>query len=203
MILTSGATATLKRLLPAAHLGYLLTPDISKPSHVRLARRSGCWAADNSAFANFNPARYCGFLEQISRIPGCLWVTCPDVVADSKATLARFAVWQPVIAEVGLPVAFVGQDGSEQLDMPWGRMSCLFVGGTTDWKLSRAARDLIQEAKRRNKWVHVGRVNSNKRVGWCVENGADSFDGSGFGRFPGVNIPKGLEWIERSKGTRS
>ena len=86
--------------------------------------------------------------------------------------------------------------------MPWGRMACLFVGGSTGWKLSQASRDLIGEAKRRRKWVHVGRVNSRKRIRWCVENAADSFDGSGFGMFPQSNIPKGLRWVEEALAGR-
>ncbi len=198
-MLVSGGTKTMAELLPAPHLGYLLTPDICKPAHVRLAKRSGCWAADNSAFAGFDPAKFCGFLEKISRIAGCLWVSAPDVVADGKRTLERFGVWQPVLAELGVPVAFVAQDGAEDLDVPWGRLRCLFVGGSTDWKLSQASRDLIGEAKRRGRWVHVGRVNSQKRVRWCVEAGADSFDGSGFGMFPAVNVPKGLAWIDAAR----
>lgn len=202
MILVSGATATVGQYLPHPHLGYLLTPRIARPKNVALARRSGCWAADNSAFSNFDPARFCGFLETISRVPGCLWVTCPDVVGDGGATLAKYRVWEPVVTEVGLPVAFVAQDGSEDLDLPWSRMACLFVGGSTAWKLSQASRDLIGEAKRRRKWVHVGRVNSLKRIRWCVECGADSFDGSGFGMFPAANIPKGLRWVAEALAGR-
>lgn len=194
-MLVSGGTKTLSGMLPRPHLGYLLTPDICKPVNVRLAKQSGCWAADNSAFSHFDPASFCGFLGTVARIPGCLWVTAPDIWQDSKTTLDRFNRWQPVLAEVGLPVAFVTQDGSEDLDMPWGRMACLFVGGSTAWKLSQASRDLIGEAKRRRKWVHVGRVNSLKRIRWCVECGVDSFDGSGFGMFPAVNVPKGLRWV--------
>jgi hypothetical protein len=53
----------------------------------------------------------------------------------------------------------------------------------------------MHEAKRRGKWVHVGRVNSRERVRWCVANGADSVDGSGFSYHPDTNIPKGLDWI--------
>lgn len=195
MILVSGATRTLAGYLHHPRLGCLLTPDIARPAHLRLARASGCWAADNSAFARFDPGRFCSFLGRIARLPGCLWVSAPDVVADARQTLARFDRWQPVITEVGLPVAYVAQDGSEELDLPWGRLACLFVGGSTGWKLSRASEDLIGETRRRGRWVHVGRVNSRKRVRWCAAAGADSLDGSGFGRFPRVNIPRGLAWL--------
>lgn len=195
LILVSGGTRTLREILPHPSLGVLLTPDISHPCHLALVRPGVPWAADNSAFTNFDPARFCGFLSKVARVPGCLWATCPDAVADARETLARFAVWQPVMAAVGLPVAYVAQDGSEQLDLPWGRVACLFVGGSTGWKESLTARDLMAEAKRRGRWVHVGRVNSERRIRLVVEWGADSIDGSGFGKWPATNIPKGLRWL--------
>jgi hypothetical protein len=57
------------------------------------------------------------------------------------------------------------------------------------------------EAKARGKLVHVGRVNSRKRIrrlaGWgCV----DSIDGSGWSRWPDKKIPKGLAWIKEAEG---
>lgn len=184
----------MRRFLPHPNLGVLLTPDICRPSNLELIEGAP-WAADNSAFANFDPANFCRFIGHIARLSGCLWVTAPDVVADAVATLARFNIWQPILAELGLPVAFVAQDGCEQLDIPWGRLRCLFVGGTTEFKESEAARDLIHEAKRRGRWVHVGRVNSKRRIEMVAEWGADSIDGSGFGKWAATQIPRALRWM--------
>ena len=38
------------------------------------------------------------------------------------------------------------------------------IGGTTSWKLGPAAAGLAAQARRRGLWVHLGRVNSLKRL---------------------------------------
>ena len=105
----------------------------------------------------------------------CIAAVCPDVVGDAAATLARFTQYAPTIREYGYPVAFVTQDGLQMADVPWGEFAVLFVGGSTEHKLEQSY-PFIWEAKRRGVWVHVGRVNSAKRIGafWM----ADSCDGT-------------------------
>src|SRR5262249_31149779 len=144
-------------------LGVLLTPRACNRLS-RHAAASTVWACDNSAYSHFSPARFCRLLSKAALLPGCKFVTAPDVVGDCRQTRLRFETWQPVMAELGLPVAYVGQDGAEECDLPWGRMQALFIGGSTEWKESRAARELCHEAKKRGKWVHVGRVNTRRRV---------------------------------------
>jgi hypothetical protein len=51
---------------------------------------------------------------------------------------------------------------------------------------------LIREAKWRGKWVHVGRVNTLRRIAWCKALGVDSIDGSGFARFTRARLPMGM-----------
>jgi len=75
-------------------------------------------------------------------------------------------------------VALVAQDGLESLPVPWEDFDALFIGGSTAWKLSEAARELCQEAKRRGKWVHMGRVNSLRRMQVAEAFGCDSADGT-------------------------
>jgi len=53
----------------------------------------------------------------------------------------------------------------------------IFVGGDTTWKL-RSLPEWCRFAKRTGIPVHVGRVNSCRRVTYCRVMGADSFDGS-------------------------
>lgn len=92
----------------------------------------------------------------------CLFVAGFDVVGDAKRTIAaleRFKHWMP-----GWPLAFCAQDGQESLALPvHTRWSTLFIGGTTEWKLSEAAYGVIQEAQRLGKHIHIGRVNWWKR----------------------------------------
>jgi hypothetical protein len=148
------------------------------------------WAVDNGAFSGFDPARFRRLLARITGLPGCLFLVCPDVVADARATLARWREWSPECRATGQPLAFVGQDGLEDLAPPWDEFTCYFAGGSTRWKLSTVSLDLIAEAKARDKYVHVGRVNSLKRLRWCVDAGADSVDGSGYSRFAALTRTK-------------
>ena len=200
ILLVSGATATLRRLQGHPSLGVLITPMASNAIAPVLVGR-WTWACDNSAYSNFSPARFCRMLARVAGKPGCLFVTAPDVVGDSKATLQRFNIWQPVLAELSLPVAYVGQDGAELLDLPWGRISALFIGGSTDWKESQSVRDLAQEARRRGKWVHVGRVNTRRRLEIAHRFGAHSVDGTSFSRWPDDKIPRAIRWIKEVTGT--
>ena len=66
----------------------------------------------------------------------CLFVTMPDVVGDAVATLAAFVRLRPRF--LGWPLAYVAQDGSEDLSFPHGARA-VFIGGSTEWKLSDAA----------------------------------------------------------------
>ena len=118
-----------------------------------------------------------------------------STAACAAATLARFVVWEPLLREVGLPIALVGQDGAESLELPWGRFDALFLGGSTEWKLGPHAAALAREAKRRGLWVHMGRCNTRKRFRHAFALGCDSVDGSGFSRWPDQRVPLALRWM--------
>ena len=187
-------------------LGQLVTPRVRSG----LDDTEGChipFGADNDCFAGFDEDRYLDMLEAVTYRSDCLFVVAPDVVADAHATLRLFDWWEPVLrcvwatvneddVEPGQlahqPIAFVAQDGQERLPVPWGRFHALFVGGSTSWKLGPHAAALIREAKRRRKWVHVGRVNTRRRIQWFKALGVDSIDGSGFARFPRAQLPMGM-----------
>lgn len=68
------------------------------------------------------------------------------------------------------------------------------IGGSTSWKLSAAAAGIVNEAKHRGKWVHMGRVNSRRRVLYAKSIGCDSVDGTVL-RFDPARITKVLEWV--------
>jgi hypothetical protein len=127
-----------------------------------------------------------------------LFVTAPDVVGDAEATYERSLPWLPKIRALGLKAAYVAQDGQELFEPPWDEMDCLFIGGTTDWKLGEAAAALVGEAKRRGKWVHAGRVNSQKRFTYFDKMGCDSADGTFIAFGPDINLPKALKWVDSS-----
>lgn len=139
------------------------------------------WAADNGRFSKpetYTDERYLTWLAKRPAQEFCLFATAPDVVGDAAATLALSAPMFQRIRELGYPVALVAQDGLESLPVPWDDFDALFLGGTTAWKLSTEAAGLAQEAKRRGKWVHMGRVNSLRRMQYADAIGCDSADGT-------------------------
>jgi hypothetical protein len=116
------------------------------------------WAADNDCFQGLDPVAYTRMLTAIHGLPGGLFVTVPDVVGDAQATLDLFDVWAERVRGTGLPVALVAQNGLTIFNAPWDRFDALFIGGTTEWKLSVDAHYLATYAKRTGKFLHMGRV---------------------------------------------
>lgn len=170
------------------YLGWLIGPRTFKRRR-SLRENHALWAGDNDCFNGFNIDAFLMMLWNHRDVrKRCLFITSPDVVGNAKKTLFRFLLWAPVIRLMGYPVALVAQDGLENLPIPWFAFECLFVGGTTEWKLSQEAVSLVREAKQHGKWVHIGRVNSQKRIRFCYGAGADSFDGSGFGMEPDAKL---------------
>lgn len=151
------------------------------------------WAADNDAYLAWDQPRFEAMLGDLAGVPGCLFVAAPDVVADAPATLARFDLWEPRIRDAGQPVALVAQDGLEHLEVPWDRLDALFLGGTTEWKLSDAATLLASRARELGKWVHMGRVNSVRRINHARAIGCDSFDGTQWSMFTDRYLPDALD----------
>jgi hypothetical protein len=220
MLLVSGSTRSVGALADGwpDHLGHLVTPK-NRNSIESLLSTGLSWAVDNGAFSGFDPESFRRLLGRVRGRPRLLWVACPDVVGDCHGTLASFEQWQGEVAEAG-PVAFVAQNGQERLSLPWDRFDCLFIGGSkecagcrfvrpkesrddhcphcgrelTEWKLSNAAWDLGQEAKRRRKWLHLGRVNSRRRLRYAWSMNADSTDGSSASMFGDKYIHKYLKW---------
>lgn len=203
-LLVSGATATLRRLAPHPHLGHLLTPHNGNRLEVLLATGLSI-GVDNAAFSNWDSDAFTALLRSLMPLAMApatrhrfLWCAAPDVVGDARATLLRFGEWRGHIGWAGLPLAFVAQDGCcPVVGVPWGEIRCLFIGGSTAYKLGPDAARLIREAKRRGKWVHVGRVNSFERIQHFDALGADSIDGTQFSMFPDRYIPRYLDRLER------
>lgn len=193
ILLVSGGTATKKRY----PVGELVVPGAGNaPDSLRLT--PGRWAMDNGAYSGLDAAAFMRMLERFYGRPGCRFVTAPDAVADAHETLARWPFWARVIRGVGFVPALVGQDGMTVPDVPWPEVGALFIGGSTEWKLGPQAQTLIAYAKTRGLWVHMGRVNTQRRIWDAKRMGCDSFDGSGFSRWPDIRIPKGLAWADEA-----
>jgi hypothetical protein len=173
-------------------LGRLVVPrQRNKPALVQDGRP---WAMDNGAFGTFDPELFVDMLYRHQGLPGCLFVAVPDVVADAAATLHRFVRWAPVVRAYGFPVALVAQDGLTPETTPWEALDALFIGGSTAWKLGPQARELAGIARAMGKWVHMGRVNSIRRLRYAERIGCQSVDGTGFSRFPDAMLRRAEAW---------
>lgn len=155
------------------------------------------------------------------------FVVVPDRVGSWSGTNERWEEFNERVRAYGMPLAYVGQDGIEQhLDeIPWEEFDVFFIGGSTPWKLGydpsgeykdfnrptddelrkagllKSHVDLIEEAKRRGKKIHIGRVNSFRRIeianyGMQV----DSADGNYIGAAPDKNLPVVLGWLNDTGG---
>jgi hypothetical protein len=189
LVLVSGAT----KLARPEHVGHLVVPrSWNPPESLQLVR--GRWAMDNGAFSGFDEGAFIRMLESFMGEPGCLFVTCPDVVGDAASTLARWPFWSRLIRGLGLAPAFVIQDGQTAERVPWDEIGALFIGGSTAMKESNLVRGMCGYAQARGIWVHWGRVNGKRRYELAKIAGADSIDGTGFSMYPDTNIPKVGEW---------
>jgi hypothetical protein len=176
-------------------LGRLVQPR-HHPALGETAARGVPWAADNDCFQRFDVDAWCAMVDRLQGVDGCLFVTVPDVVGDAWETARRFERWWSAPARRGLPAALVAQDGLERmggwLRSAWPRIDALFIGGTTAWKLGADARRLVATAKDRGLWVHMGRVNSARRIAYAREIGCDSVDGTKWVRWRDTYLPEGL-----------
>ena len=148
----------------------------------RYSDRGGKYAIDNGAFSGFKADAFRSLLErQKPHQDRCVFVAVPDVVGSARRTLEVFRHWYGVLSV--WPLALVAQDGIEDLDIPWDLLAAVFVGGSTDFKLSESAVHVIRAAQAIGKWVHIGRVNTPERVEKFTDLGVDSIDGTGLSRF--------------------
>jgi hypothetical protein len=201
--LTGADNAPVRSVSLAYNIGLMSQPGNS--THLHLADYP-TWAADNGCFSPsgkpFDEERWWGWLKSnASHASTCRFATAPDVVGDAAATLVRSAPWLPRIRQLGYPAAFVAQDGLEILDVPWDTFDVLFLGGSTSWKLSRHAHRLVNRARHRGKMVHMGRVNSYRRLALAAAWGCESADGTYLAYGPEANLPKLLGWLDRINDT--
>lgn len=152
-----------------------------------------------------------------------LFAVAPDVPFDPIATLTESLPWLPKIHALGIPAAFVAQNGSEAPGMvPWDEFSVLFLGGgpecvpcsyvrppyefeqkvcptcarrLTEWKVSPPAGRLAAEAKARGLGLHMGRLSSFRRMVIADTFGCDSSDGTYLRFGPDKNLARLLRWL--------
>lgn len=183
-------------------------------------KRYPVWAADNGRYTKkpleWDANKFRAMLwdpRLRDAIDTCLFVAAPDRIlvgpdgqpigGDARGTLEDFPAWAAEIRALGYPVAFIAQNGLEDMldEVPWDELDVMFIGGTTEWKLGDGARKVLEEAKRRGKGTHVGRVNTKNRMvlldGWGV---VDTIDGTKLAFGPKVNLPQLTRWLGEING---
>jgi hypothetical protein len=137
------------------------------------------YGLDNGCFAKFEKNAWRRLLGE-ARETKPVFVCLPDIVGDARRTLDLFDAFFDETES--LPRALVLQDGIANHEIPFNKIDAVFVGGSDNFKISTEAFNACKAAKMCDKWVHVGRVNTAKRVMQWVGL-ADSIDGSGISRY--------------------
>lgn len=131
-----------------------------------------------------------------------------------------FQDWAPTISRLGLPIGLAVQDGATVDNIPWSAIDGIFIGGSTEWKRQQyratdsdlplftgrpaqterptEVQNIVNEARNRRLWVHVGRsANSEKQLQYAYKLGADSTDGTHELYAPDLSF----KWISRAMWT--
>jgi len=166
-------------------------------------------------------------LPHVGRRRRCLFAVAPDVLGDAATTWQRSRPSLELVRGLGIPVALVAQNGADAHEPTWDnaeQWDVLFVGGApecrrccwvradptdrrascpscastlSEWKLSAAAKLCVDEARLMGKWVHVGRVNSWRRLDLVASWDVDSVDGTYLAFAPDANGARLATWLRR------
>lgn len=141
---------------------------------------NGAWSA-HQAGTVFDSDQFERALVAVGR--GADWIVLPDIVMGGLPSLALSLEWLSLCRKMA-PVLVPVQNGMTRLDVEpiLADDVGIFVGGDTEWKEStlptwgRLARDVGCH-------LHVGRVNTRRRIRLCKLSGVDSIDGTSVTRF--------------------
>ncbi|MGV9654153.1 hypothetical protein [Streptomyces sp. NPDC003554] len=81
------------------------------------------------------------------------------------------------------------------------QIDVLFLAGSTQWKTSPAAHQLALKAQETGMAVHMGRVNSRRRLHLAQAFGCTSCDGTYLAFAPDTNLPRLLAWMNELQAT--
>lgn len=153
---------------------------------------------DNACFnaARWNERSWLNMLlKYSSHASHAKWVALPDVVGDAKETYIRFQRYLLRVRGLGYKIALVLQDGVKGEDIPWNDLHAVFIGGTDAFKESNEAMALCYAARGKNKLIHVGRVNTERRLKHFIDV-MDSFDGLSYSYYSKAHLPRLLKRLE-------
>lgn len=179
MIGYASRTGTRRNLAALRGAGWriLVTPSRPKPpAGFRYGCDNGAWTAHQQG-TEFDTGAFLRLVDRCGMDAD--FVVLPDIVAGGMESLALSTSWIPRLP--GMRLLLPVQDG-----MHVGEVVKLlavhpavgiFLGGSTEYKLREMQR-WGAIAATMERWYHVGRVNTARRVRLCAEAGATSFDGT-------------------------
>lgn len=161
------------------------------PDQLDRARRSPplSWALDNGAWGCFQrgvPFDGGAFREALARWgEGADFIVCPDIVGAGLDSLAFSVSWADEVRQAARrPVYLAVQDGMTEATvapvLEW--FDGLFIGGSTEWK-EATMHAWGRYAAGCSLPMHVGRVNTDRRLRMAIDAGASSVDGTSPTRF--------------------
>jgi hypothetical protein len=196
MIAYASRTGTRRNLAALRQAGWRLMV-----SAKGVLRTEGfAYALDNGAWHCFQhrlPFDEAAFLAAYRKLgSGADFCVLPDIVAGGLRSLEFSLNWAPRLGEC--PNYLAVQDGMSVSDVApvLNGIAGIFVGGTSEWK-ERSLPTWGMLARKYGVALHVGRVNTARRIHLCRAARATSFDGSSVSRYA-VTLPK-LESARQQK----
>lgn len=206
MMAYASHTGTLKNLAALAENRWGLVVSAASPN---VDVRDFEIVLDNGAWTAFQKGRtidlvaFGGALGKWGRRAN--FVVAPDIVAGGMASLELSLSWIPRVLDATSIALLAVQDGMTVNDVRphvGGRVG-IFVGGSTDVQTDASGREWNWKERTIPEWcalgrevgcyVHIGRVNTKRRIAICASFGADSFDGTSASMYS-KNVPKLTRW---------
>jgi hypothetical protein len=123
-------------------------------------------------------------------------LTGREVTSHPAVTLERFRQLAPKVRATGAPAALVVQPGMVPSQIPWEMVDYVFIGGDTAWKEDvNGAGRVVRYAKSLGIPVHVGRVNTQRRIAIMADWGVDTIDGTKLTNGVAKNLPQLVDWM--------
>lgn len=196
MIAYASRTGTRRNLAALRDMGWRLLVSAAaclRNEGFQYALDNGAW----SAYTQGRPFDVRAFEVALRQMGGGAdWTVLPDIVAGGPASLDLSLRWMRRVLDESPRALLAVQNGMNVEDVrPFvGPRVGIFIGGDTAWKLSTlgAWSALGRET---GAWVHVGRVNTTKRITTCAVAGVTSFDGTSASRF--AKTTRGLDMARR------
>ncbi|APA90252.1 hypothetical protein BJG93_34635 (plasmid) [Paraburkholderia sprentiae WSM5005] len=191
MVAYASHTGTKRNLAAMKEAGWhmLLSPKGSslRSEGMPYALDNGAW----TAYQQGQPFDEGSFLRAVDLVgERAEWIVLPDVVQGGMASLEFSLAWKERLRGIPTKVLIAVQDGVQLEDVAHELSPAvgIFIGGSTEWKEATAGA-WGSLARRRNCHLHVGRVNTVRRIKICAAAGANSIDGTSVSRYA-KTLPK-------------